>query len=331
MKALFTAVFVLVCTTAQAAPSASTVTCFLDGAKVEYESGYSNGYLEVSLPRGILKDSLRIKPQGDAAIIRVEMRSAGTDRLAEKEIALLSERKSALDDKLKVLDAKEKIFAAAAKSQSGRALRKTKNNPDPMTDIRKGTVFTVTQLESVFAQKRRCEKELSVLDAKLSSLRAAKGTGRETCAVWFSRKNGRARIMYLTDDRKWKPVYEFRLDGRGYVKMTLRALLTPVGKNSTIFVVPGKISDTDCDSCSPVPVSENFDKVGEYTFAVQNLLLSQNPISSLLFSFVNGSGNKFPPGDASCYLQGEYMGGFAFKGAAPKESLTLSAGKVSGH
>ncbi len=330
MKALFAAVFVLICMTAQATASTSTVTCFLDGAKVEFETGFTNGYLEVSLPGGMIEDSLRIKPEGDTAILRVERHRLGADRETGREVATLTERKNLLADKLKALEAKERIFAAAAKSQSGRALRRTKNNPEPLADIRKGTAFAVSQLDSVFVQKQKYEKEMASLDAKLSMLRTAQGTGREICGIWFSSKSGRARIKYLTSDRNWRPVYDFRLDGSGHVRLIMRALLDPVEKNSTIFVLPGKMSDPDHGSCNPVPVSRNFDKVVDYTFTVANQVLSQIPISSILFSFSNGSGCKFPPGDASCYLQGEYMGGFTFKGAAPKESVTLTAGKLSG-
>jgi hypothetical protein len=331
MKALIPAVLILICTASQAMASARTVTCFLDGAKVEYETGFNNGYMEVRLPSGLIKDSLRIKPVGDSAILRVEMHRAGTDRVTDKEIASLSVRKNTLADKIKGLDTKERVFAAAAKSQSGRALRRTKNNPEPLADIRKGTAFAVAQLESVLAQKRKCEKDLTAIDAKLSNLRTTKGADPEICTVWFSSKSGRARILYLTADRNWKPIYDFRLDGNGQVRMVMRALFNSEEKDSTYLVMPAKISDAGNVSFVPVPVSRPYDKVREYTFTVENKVLSLFPVNSLSFSFINGTDQQIPSGDASCYLQGEYVGGFTFKGAAPKETVTLSAGKLSEH
>jgi hypothetical protein len=330
MKALLPAVFFLMFTAVQAMASNRTVTCFLDGAKIEYESGYTNGCLEVSLPGGIIKDSLRIKPMGDTTIQRVEIHRIGTDHLKEKEIATLTERKNILADKIKALDARERIFTAAAKSQSGRALRRTRNNPEPLTEIRKGTAFAVTQLESVFAQRRKYETYLAALNTKLSALHTAKGADQEICAIWFSKKSGRARILYLTADRDWKPIYDFRLDGNGHVSMVIKALFNHGEKDTTYFVIPGKISDASYDSVVPIPVSKQYDKVEEHMFAIENQVLSRVPVNSLSFSFINGSGRKFPPGDASCYLQGEYIGGFSFRGAAPKESVTISAGKLSG-
>ncbi len=329
MKALLLAVFVLMFTALQATASNRTATCFLDGAKIEYESVYTNGCLELSLPGGFIKDSLRIKPVGDTTIQRVEIRRVGTDRMKENEIAILTEQKVLLADKIKALDARERIFTAAAKSQSGRALRRTKTNPDPLTEVRKGTAFAVSQLESVFARKREYEKDLADLNTKLSTLRTVKDTEHEVCYIWFSKKSGRTRISYLNSDINWKPIYDFRLDGKGQVRMVMRALFNTWEKDSTFFVIDGKISDASYDSIIPTYVAKQYDKVEEYIFPIENQVLSQVPVNSLSFSFINGSGRKFSPGDASCYLQGEYIGGFSFRGAAPKESVTLAAGKLS--
>jgi hypothetical protein len=330
MKAFIPAVQILMCTATQATAFTRTVTCYLDGAIVEYESGYTNGYMEVSLPGGIIKDSLRIKPEGDNAILRLEMRRIVKDRTTEKDIELLTDRQNLLADKLRLLDSKEHIFVAAAKSQSGRALRRSKSNPDPLSDIRKGTAFAVTQLESVFAQRRKCENSLSALNAKLSALRNSKGEDRKVCTIWFSRKSGKARILYITADRNWKPVYDFRLDGKGHVRMVMKAMYDSVEKNTALFVISGSISDAGNDSRVRIPVSRQYDEVGGYLFAVDKQIMSQDPVNSIFFSFINRSGQKFPPGTASCFLKGEYIGEIAFKGAAIGETVNLSAGSISG-
>ncbi len=69
-------------------------------------------------------------------------------------MAKLAYRRDALGDRLKALNAREAIFKSAAKSQSGKAPRKSKTNTEPLTAVRQGTEFAIAQLENVYHARR---------------------------------------------------------------------------------------------------------------------------------------------------------------------------------
>lgn len=307
-----------------------TVTYFLDGAKVEYDTSFSSGSLEIRLPKGVLTDSVRVKALHNANVDRVELNKTPRGPKAKKEIRSLIERKDLLLDRMKALETREDIFTAAAKSQSGRAPRKTKNNPEPMTNIRKGTEFAISQLESVYTLRRKTEQELASLESRLSSLQGPKGSGECVCRVWFSVKKGHAHISYLVSDLSWQPAYDFLLNGDGHAEMIMRAVYASSGKNTSALVVPAKMADAGSYPSNVKAVSKPFGKIGEYTFPIENEALSRTPVNSLTFTFKNPSDHRFPAGNASCYWQGEYLGGIPFKGAGPNESGTLSFGTAAG-
>lgn len=326
---IFTFLFVLAAV-AQCLAGEKTVTYFLDGAKVEYDTSFGNGSLEIHLPKGAQTDSVRVKPLNNANIVRVELKKTPVGLKSEKEIHSILERKDLLLDRMKALETREDIFTAAAKSQSGRAPRKTKNNPEPMTNIRKGTEFAISQLETVYTLRRKTERELASLESRLSSLQGTKGSGECLCRVWFSVKKGRAHISYLVSDMSWQPVYDFRLNGDGHAVMVMRAMYGSAGKNTSALVVTAKMSDAGSNLSNVKAVSKPFGKIGEYTFPIENEALSRAPVNSLSFTFKNLSDQLFPPGNASCYWQGEYLGGIRFKGTGPKEFGTLSFGTPGG-
>jgi len=302
-----------------------SVTYYLDGAKVETVNYSKNGYLEVILPNGVIADSIRIRPAGNAVIDRVDIHRSKRESKTAREIITLEERKNLLKDRLKALETREEIFLSAAKSQSARAPRKTKNNPEPMANIRKGTDYAIGQLESVYTLRRKTEKELASLEAKLSSLRTT-GGGGSVCRVWLIGKNGIVHISYFTPEWHWKPFYDFRLQGDGRVRMTLRAVLSPHGKSSSIFVVPTKFSIASDTRVIPVTGSKQFEKIADYIFIAETESFSHGPTASLAFTFNNMTDQRFPSGDAACYWRGEYLGVTPFKGIETKGLSTLSFG-----
>ncbi len=327
MRTLVFSFLFILAASSQCMAGDKTITYFLDGARVTYETAFSGGYVEIPLPGGLVPDTVRVKPRSNANIDRLELVKTPKGPKATREIPGLTERKNVLQDRLKALETREDIFKAAAKSQSGRAPRKTKNNPEPMANIRKGTEFAISQLESVYAIRRKTEQELASLESRLSVLQATNRADNYVCRVWFSAKRGRARISYLVSDLSWRPVYDFRLNGDGRAEMIVRAIYVPSGKNTPAFVVSGKMSDFENIPAMPESVSKPYDKIGEYRFPVEKEALSSGPVDSLTFTFSNLTDRKFPAGYASCYRHGEYLGGIPFKGVGPKESATLSFGK----
>jgi len=85
-----------------------------------------------------------------ARVERVELLPCQVPERRQKELDALIEQKNRLEDRMKALDTREDIFAAAAKSQSSKAPRKTKANPDPLASVRQGTDFAIAQLEAVY-------------------------------------------------------------------------------------------------------------------------------------------------------------------------------------
>ena len=132
-----------------------TVTFFSDGALVEVESTAVRGNFECPLPGSMIENSLRIKPLAKTVIQHVDILSTRLDSRSDLELERLLERKNLLEDRLQALATREEIFKAAAKSQSGKAPRRTKANPDPMQSIRQGTEFAIAQMEAVYTARRK--------------------------------------------------------------------------------------------------------------------------------------------------------------------------------
>ncbi|HET6419526.1 MAG TPA: DUF4140 domain-containing protein [Geobacteraceae bacterium] len=329
MRTLILALFVLA-VASQSMAGEKTVTYFLDGAKVTCETAFDGGYAEVRLPGGLVADSIRIMPQSGVSIDKLELNIIPKGTKTKKEIVSLEERKNLLQDRLKALETREEIFTAAAKSQSGRSPRKTKNDPEPMANIRKGTEFAISQLESVYAMRRKSEQELASLENRLSALRGTNGAEESVCRIWFSGKKGRARISYLVSNLSWQPVYDFRLNGNGRAAIIMRAVFSYFGKNTSAFIVQSKMFDVDGNTAVAKSISKPYGKIAEFSFPVEKETVLPGPVDSLKFTVNNDTDRHLPAGYAYCYLHGEYLGGFSFKGAGPRESVTLSIGKTAG-
>lgn len=305
--------------------AAGSVTLYLDGARVESEAVASKGYLELSLPRGVDPGSLRIRPLGGASIARVEVAPVQPGRKVESELARLAERKEAVADRLKALAVREDIFRAAAKSQSGKAPRKTKGNLEPLENIRKGTEFAIAQLEGVYRARRKAEGELKELEARLASLREEGGS---VARVRLAGKGGRVAFSYLHPALKWIPSYDFRVDREAEAEVVMHALLPRIEKGTAVAVVPARLAETPAES--PLPASaEEPARIASFRFKVENARFSPIPQPSLSFSFRNDSAKRLPPGQATCYRQGEYLGKVDFAGCPPGEARELAFGTLS--
>ncbi|MBI1921499.1 MAG: hypothetical protein HYS23_10535 [Geobacter sp.] len=317
--ALFLSVCCL-CSTAMA--SEKSVTFCLDGALVESEAISRKGYLEVSLPGNLLPNSLRIKPLGSFEIRRVDLVAGKTDPKAGKEAAALAEKKHLLEDRLKALEAREAVFRAAAKSQSSKAPRKTKTNPEPMASIRKGTEFAIAQLEEVYHARRKAEAELASVEARLVALKKSGGIGGSVARVWTSSRDGRVRVSYILSGTGWSPIYNFRLAGDNKVEVAVLADIPSVGGTARVSL------STLAELSAPFSQlsSDGMAKVATYTLPLEKEQLGGGALSHLAFTFKNTSQQILPPGEAHCYLKGEYLGKARFERCKPDESRELVFG-----
>lgn len=302
------------------------ITYYLDCARVESEAVAAKGYLEVTLPRGMAAGSLRIKPLQGSSLARVEVVPARPDRRLEGELARHAERKDALADRLKALATREEIFRAAAKSQSGKAPRKTKNNQEPLENIRRGTEFAIAQLEGVYRARRKAESELKAVEARLSSLREEGNVGGSVARVWLAGKGGRVTVSYLLATLNWAPSYDFRVNG-GEVEVVMTALLPEAEKGAAVAVVPALLADASVEPVLPAS-SGGLARIATFRFPLADERFSPFPQPSLSFSFKNISGKGFPPGEATCYRNGEYLGKTAFGGCPPGDSREVGFGMM---
>ena len=309
-----------------AGAASRSVTLYLDGARVENEAATVKDYLEVVLPATMIDGSLRIKPLDGCTIERVEVVPAKPDPRFATEMAKLSERRDSLADRLKALDAREAIFKAAAKTQSGKAPRKTKANPEPLAAVREGTEYAIAQLEGVYRVRRKTENELQSVEARLAAMKREGNFGGSVVRVRLVRKGGRIAVSYLRSDLKWTPSYDFRLDKTGEVAVAMRAVLPDTDKGGVVAVVPALVAEAAAEAVLPA-TPDSFARVAAFSFPLDKEEFSAAPQSSLSFSFKNLSNRKLPAGAASCYRRGEYLGKTMFGGALPGEVKELAVGK----
>jgi len=310
----------------QAIPAAAAdrlVTLYLDGARVESETGILKEYAEVSLPAAIHDGSLRIKPLDGCQIERVEIVPLKPDPGIQREMAKMKARSETLSDRLKALDARETIFLAAAKSQSAKAPRKSKTNPEPLTAVRQGTEFAIAQLEGVYRARRIAEIELKSLEARLAVMK--KEAGGNLARVKLSRKGGRMAVSYFRSDLNWLPAYDFRLNMSGEAVVVMRAIIPKLDLGAKVSVVPALLADSANEKALPVN-SQNFSPVATFVFPLMQEKFSSTPVSSISFRFKNISAKKLPAGDAFCFVKEEYLGKVDFRGALPGEERDLAFG-----
>ena len=300
------------------------ITLYLDGAIFMQEITVAGNVAEISLPPAMQPGSLRIKPLGGSSIEQVEVVPVKPDRKIEKEKANLLKRRYALQDRLQALDAKETVFKSAAKSQSGKSPRRTKTNPDPMKAVREGTEFAISELEGVYRTRRITEAELKTVETGLSAI-DSEGRGR-IAKVRMCEKGTRLRVSFLRTDLKWVPSYDFRLNKPGELDVVMHVQLPQIGKGTVTGVVPAAMSDAADEALLSVP-REGFPQLAVFTFPFEQGKFSSVPTSSISFSFKNLSVRKLPPGEATCYLRGEYLGKTMFDGSLPGVSTMLSFGR----
>lgn len=307
--------------------SGENVALYLDGARIEREVIASRTYLEVPLPADMVPRTLRVKPLGEETVTRFEIGQAKPRKEKLREISALEERKKSLADRLQVLRERERIFAAAAKSHSSRALRTTKNNPDPVATARKGTDLALAQLSAVHAAKNKVEREIASTDSRISSLRKEDESRSSTGRLWLSRPGCRIRIAYLVSGLKWTPAYDFRLVEDGYAEVMLRARIPSTLANASVSVVPLPLSEAFGSDIPLYPVSGDGAVIETHRLALSRGELTNGPVPFLSLTFLNTSGKSLPAGEACGYWRSEYMGKAQFEGCRANESASLVFGK----
>jgi len=299
---------------------------YLDGARYAMAATAVKGVAEVVLPAGMQEDSLRVRPLGRAHITRVDVAPFRADRKSAQELDRIGERKELLQDRLKALQTREEIFKAAARSQSGKAPRKTKVNPEPLAAIRQGTEFAIAQLEEVYRLRRRAEKEIASLDASLSALRKDRSAGGRVVRVWLDTPRGMVSVSWTVAGDTWQPRYDVRFDGSGTAQVSLRAGLPPKMAGS-VSVVVSAMSGATTEAVHPV--KGNLGVVASFRLPVSKEQVVADPMTMLHAFVTNTTGRTLPAGDADGYWQGEYLGTVPLPAIPPEGSVELRFGTLS--
>ena len=305
----------LLCPSASSA--GSSVTLYLDGAIVEQVESTRKGYIELLLPPSVRADSLKIKPKPGTTINRVVVTPRKPSKGRDQGIALIQERQDLLHDRIKALSVREEIFKAAAKSQSGKAPRKTKTNPEPIAGIRQGTDYAIAQLEAVYTAKRKAGKELKLLDGKKAQLVRDDRSAGNIAKIWVSPPGGTVTASWNQADRNWSPSYELRADSADKFRFYLfpGEFLKVKGEKVTFNL-------SSLNTPASIPGYRITEESG--TLKLDNLKISGKTEDVSLFPVIvitpDAKGN-LPPGDISCYRDGEYLGTGRFPGVEAGRTL----------
>jgi len=317
---------ILLTTTVCMAATGRSVTFFSDGAVVKMDVVASKGRVEFVVPHGAIENSLRITPVEGSRIHAVETTALRPDQKRIKEMDALYEQKNRLEDRLKALETREEIFRAAAKSQSGKAPRKTKNNPDPMQSIRQGTEFAIAQLESVYTARRKTERELRKVDAKIAAISKSGSVAEKQVRVSVSPARGRLKISYAIAGAGWSPVYDFRLSGDGHADISQYGFI-PAGFSTYLLKAsPSSLAESHA---APVirPVSGRSARLAEYRLPTKEERFGNGITADFSYELVNNTNIHLPAGEATVYYKGEYRGKVRFEGMSSARSRKIASGR----
>lgn len=324
MNMLITLCAMLLIAAGSTAAHGKSATFYADGVIVESEATAQKGILEIPLPPGLIERSLRVMPDRGTTIQRVDIISTPADTgKAEKELNALLEQKSRLGDRLQALATRENIFKSAAKSQSGKAPRKTKTNPEPMQSIRQGTEFAIAQLEAVYTARRKTEQEIKRLDNKITAAKSS-GRGSENLArIVISPPRGKITVRYALVNQGWTPRYDIYLNGSGSARVNLSGQFPSTFTGYQLQASPATLAESTTARIFPVqpgPVAG----IVKYTLPATNEFFGTGVFSSFSFELKNLESAHLLAGEANVYHKGDYVGRVRFEGLSSGRARTLA-------
>ncbi|MFZ4859930.1 MAG: hypothetical protein ACOYL3_26500 [Desulfuromonadaceae bacterium] len=315
----------LTAATASPAFAANTVTFYRDGALLQQDAVAVKGQIELPLAADLLENTLTIVPAVGTAIIGVETVQKESLDSSEKELEALTEQRRKLEDRLQALSAREAIFTTAAKSQSGKAPRKSKTNPDPMLAIRQGTDFAIAQLEAVYSARRKTMHEIQKVDSRIAVGRKGKRPSSALLRVAVSPQNGKVTLRYATAERSWYPMYRLYPENNGTARLQLSAQVTRVLNGYQTRVSPGLLAEyADAET---VPAQTGSVVVATYRLPLEDEKYSEGIYQHFSGRITNSTPRYLPPGGAEFYRDGAYRGKFRFEGISSGRSKIISFGK----
>jgi len=321
---IYTICLLFMLLSAAAVSAGSSVTCYRDGNIVVREADAVKGVIDVPLAAGFIDGTLKVEPAAGSTILSVDIGSARLDSKSDKELEARTEDRR-LEDRLKALATREEIFKSAAKSQSGKAPRKTKSNPDPMQAIRQGTDFAIAQLETVYTARRKSEQEIKKIDARIAVARKNARSGESSASIAITPARGRVTIRYATSERCWLPHYDMHLSGDGLARIQLSARTVGIFAGQLLLISPGSVTESGTAATFPA-VKGGGAVLANFRFPVSEERYGDGIYNSFSGRITNNSLQYLPPGDAVLYRKGAYLGKFRFEGISSGKSRVVSMG-----
>lgn len=316
---------IIIAATASPVIAANTIIFYRDGALLQQEAVAVKGVVYLPLAADILENTLTVVPGVGTSIIGVETIRKEAVNGSDNEHEVLTEQRRKLEDRLQALDAREAIFTTAAKSQSGKAPRKTKTNPDPMQAIRQGTDFAIAQLEAVYTALRKTKLEIQKIDARIAANRKRNRPSTASVRIAVSPQNGKVTLRYATAERGWQPQYNFYPEKNGAARLQLSARVTGALHGYQIRVSPGLLAEHS--SAETVPAQIGSVVIANYRLPLADEQYSEGIYQSYSGKITNSSSHYLHPGESGLYRDGVYRGKFRFEGISSGRSKVISLGK----
>lgn len=306
------------------AQAGNSITFYRDGAIIERDASALKGVAEVPLEPGLLEGTLKVVPAAGSIILGVEINTPRQDSKSSRELEGLIEQRQRLEDRLLALATREEIFKAAAKSQSGKAPRKTKSNPDPMQTIRQGTDFAIAQLEAVYTTRRKTAQEIKKVETRIAVLKRGGKSGGGTVRISVSPPRGRLTVRYATSETGWQPWYDLRLNGSGVARLQLSAKMK-VNHGGYRQLVSAE-SLMDAATAVSFPVQSGNIKMAEFQLPITEERFDGGIYNRFSGRLGNTGAQYLPPGETGLFRSGTYLGRFRFEGLSSGRSRLISSG-----
>ena len=315
----------LIAATASPGFAANTVTFYRDGALLQQEAVALKGVIDLPLSADILENTLTVTPATGTSILGVEMvRREAVDN-QEKELEALIEQRRKLEDRLQALAAREAIFTTAAKSQSGKAPRKSKANPDPMQAIRQGTDFAIAQLEAVYTARRKTTHEIQKLDTRITASRKSRRSSTVSVRIVITPQNGKVTLRYATAERGWQAQYNLYPEKNGSARLQLSARLTGTLPGYQVRVSSASLAEYA--NAETVPAQTGSAVIATYRLPLADEQYSEGIYQYFSGRIANNTPHYLPPGESGLYRDGAYRGKFRFEGISSGRSRVISLGR----
>lgn len=305
--------------------AANTVTYFRDGTLIQRDATATKGIIDLPLAADLLDHSLTVVPASGTTILAVDTIKRDPVNSKDTELDALTEQRRKLEDRLQALEAREAIFTTAAKSQSGKAPRKTKTNPDPLQAIRQGTDFAIAQLEAVYTARRKATHEIQKIDARMAATRKSVRPASTSLRVRVSPANGRVTLRYATTERGWEPRYNLYLVKTGGTRLQLSARVTKTASGYQTRISSGSLIEQG--SVESVPATAESAILASYRLPLTEEQHTEGIFNRFSGKITNNTSQYLPPGDSGLYRDGTYVGTFRFDGISSGRSRVVSLGK----